>query len=123
VLSDVMEYSAREAGEVLRISDSVLRHRLSAARRNMETRYQGLCALVSKTGICRQCGGLSAAAAAVGAKTTGLPDIDTLADRLAIARTIDPEKRRSFALHNVFFRRCKRIEESGLGGTTPERCD
>lgn len=123
VLRDVMEFSAREAAEALNVSDSVMRHRLSAARQQMETRYDGLCALVSKTGMCHQCEGLAAAAQAVGGSSTPLPDVETLAVRFAAARTVDPEKRQSRSLHEVFFRRCKKIETDGLGGTEPEICD
>ena len=123
VLGDVMEFSAREAAEALNLTDSVFRHRLSAARRSMEERYEGLCALVSKTGMCHQCEGLAAAAKAVGGSATALPDVDTLADRLGVVRGVDPERRQSQTLHNAFFRRCKRIEEEGAGGIVPEQCD
>jgi RNA polymerase sigma-70 factor (ECF subfamily) len=123
VLRDVMEFSGREAAEALGLTDSVLRHHLSAARQNMEERYQGLCALVSKTGICHQCEGLAAAAEAVGSGATALPDIANLADRLTIVRDVDPGKRESKKLHDIFFRHCKRIEDAGIGGITPEQCD
>jgi RNA polymerase sigma-70 factor (ECF subfamily) len=123
VLSDVMEFSGREASNVLGTTESVLRHRLAAARQTMESRYDGLCALVSKTGICHQCAGLGEAAKAVGSKATPLPDIDSLAERMAIVRGVDPDRRRDRNLQNVFFRRCKEIEDAGVGGTTPEVCD
>lgn len=122
VLRDVMEFSNREAANVLGVSDSVLRHRLSAARKQMEQRYDGLCALISKTGICHQCEGLGLAAEAVGSKRTQLPDVDSLAARMAAIRTVDPDARRDRSLHDVFFRRCKHFEEEGLGSTTPEDC-
>lgn len=123
VLRDVMDFTNREAANVLGTSESVLRHRLSAARVAMEGRYDGLCALVSKTGMCHQCSGLAAAAEMVGATATGLPDIDSLADRMAVVRDVDPSARRSRSLHDVFFRRCRDIEAEGIGGTTPEDCD
>jgi RNA polymerase sigma-70 factor (ECF subfamily) len=122
VLRDVMEFSNREAANVLGTSESVLRHRLSAARAQMEGRYEGLCALVSKTGICHQCKGLGLAAEAVGAKRKELPDIDSLAARMEIIRSIDPDKRRDVKLHDVFFRRCKPIEEQGTGSIEPGNC-
>jgi RNA polymerase sigma-70 factor (ECF subfamily) len=71
VLRDVLDLSARESCDVFGVSDAVLRHKLAAARRNMEEKYEGLCALVSKTGICRQCEGLSQAAMAVGGQGLG----------------------------------------------------
>lgn len=123
VLREVMEFSAREAAEALGISDSVLRHRLSAARSEMEKRYDGLCALVSKTGICHQCEGLAAAANAVGGRSTLLPSIETLAERMAIAKGVNPDQRKTEKLHSVFFRRCKSIEDKGEGAIYPQQCD
>src|SRR5690606_17155580 len=122
VLRDVMEFSNREAANVLGISDSVLRHRLSAAREQMEQRYDGLCALISKTGICHQCEGLGLAAEAMGGQRTSLPDIDNLVSRIAAVRNVDPGARKDSALHDIFFRRCKRVEEEGLGSTMPVDC-
>jgi RNA polymerase sigma-70 factor (ECF subfamily) len=122
VLRDVMDFSNREAANVLGVSDSVLRHRLAAARDQMEQRYDGLCALISKTGICHQCEGLGLAAEAMGGKRTPLPDIDSLAARIAEVRTVDPAARKDGTLHDIFFRRCKQIEEEGLGSTMPEDC-
>lgn len=123
VLRDVMDFSGREAAKVLGTTESVLRHRLAAARQAMEGRYEGLCALVNKTGMCHQCHGLGEAAAAVGSRTTPLPDIDGFADRIAAVRSVDPHRRRTARLHDVFFRRCKEIEEAGTGGVVPDVCD
>lgn len=58
VLRDVLELSNDEAAKTLGVSTSVLRHRLAAARTTMITRYEGLCRLVSKEGVCYQCEGL-----------------------------------------------------------------
>ncbi len=123
VLRDVMDFSNREAADVLGISESVLRHRLAAARTSMEGRYEGLCALVNKNGMCRQCSGLGQAADAVGAAKTPLPDVDTLAKRMQAVRGVDPAKRRARPLHDVFFRRCKQVEAAGMGSTVPEDCE
>jgi len=123
VLRDVMDFSSREAANTLGTSESVLRHRLSAARTGMAQRYDGLCALVNKTGMCHQCEGLGEAAEAVGAKKAELPDIDTMADRMAQLRAVDPNARRNANLHDVFFRRCKQVEEREIGATVPEDCD
>lgn len=119
VLRDVMEFSNREAANVLGTSESVLRHRLSAARQAMKGRYEGLCALVSKTGICHQCTGLGMAAEAVGAKKADLPDIDSFARRLEIVRKQDPDRMTNRTLQDVFFRRCKEVEEEQRGSTVP----
>ncbi|HUV33076.1 MAG TPA: RNA polymerase sigma factor [Devosiaceae bacterium] len=120
VLSDVMDMSNREASNVLGISDSVLRHRLAAARQLMESRYEGLCALVNKNGMCHQCAGLGEAARAVGGKASELVDIETLADRMAIIRGLEPDATTNDTLHDVFFRRCKQIEDDERGAITVE---
>jgi RNA polymerase sigma-70 factor (ECF subfamily) len=120
VLRDVMEFSNREAANVLGSSESVLRHRLSAARQAMESRYEGLCALVSKNGICHQCSGLGMAAEAVGARKADLPDVDSFAHRLELVREQNPERMSNRTLQDVFFRRCKQVEEAQLGSTTPD---
>lgn len=120
VLRDVMDFSGREAANVLGVSESVLRHRLSAARQAMVGRYEGLCALVSKTGMCHQCAGLGQAAEAVGGRKTELPDIDSLARRMEIVRQVDPAKRHTVDLQGIFFRRCKEVEDKEMGSTTPD---
>ncbi|WP_051645434.1 RNA polymerase sigma factor [Labrenzia sp. DG1229] len=116
VLRDVMDLSAREASTVLGISDAVLRHRLSAARRAMEDKYDGLCALVSKQGICHQCAGLKMASGG-SADTGDFPDVSDLAARMAIARKAEPGS--MAGLHAVFWRRTKDIEETGKGSAEP----
>lgn len=122
LLRDVMEFSNREAANVLGTSESVLRHRLSAARTGMEQRYDGLCALVNKNGMCRQCNGLGNAAVAVGSKKASLPDIDSMADRMATIRQTDPNQRHNANLHDVFFRRCKQVEVQEDGPVAPGDC-
>ncbi|CTQ59687.1 RNA polymerase sigma factor [Roseibium album] len=116
VLRDVMDLSAREASTVLGISDAVLRHRLSAARRAMEDKYDGLCALVSKQGICHQCAGLKMASGE-SADPADFPDVSALAARMAIVRKAEPGS--MAGLHAVFWRRTKDIEEAGKGSTEP----
>lgn len=122
VLRDVMDFSNREASNVLGTSESVLRHRLAAARQTMTGQYEGLCALVSKSGMCRQCAGLGEAARAIGGRATDLPDIEDLANRMEIVREIDPRRRRNAPLQDVFFRRCSQVEARGIGAVTPEDC-
>lgn len=122
VLRDVMEFSGREAADVLGTTESVMRHRLAAARQAMRERYDGLCALISKTGMCHQCEGLGEAAAALGAETTPLPEVEDLAQRMEIVRDIDPNARDGQALHDLFFRRCKEVEADERGATVPVDC-
>jgi RNA polymerase sigma-70 factor (ECF subfamily) len=119
VLADVADMGAREAAKILGVSESVFRHRLAAARAAMRDKYDGLCALVSKTGICHQCKGLRQIAATD--KQGGpIPDVSDYADRLAILRQADFANGKSRSLHDLFWRRTKDIEEEGLGSTEPQ---
>ena len=117
VLRDVLDVSAREAAGVLNVSDAVLRHRLAAARTAMQDRYEGLCALVSKQGICHQCKGLRMIAPED--KRGGpFPDIRDFADRMAVVREAEPGS--MAMLHAVFWRRTKEIEDAGAGSISPD---
>lgn len=119
VLADVADMSAREAAQILGISQSVFRHRLSAARQAMRDKYENLCALVSKTGMCHQCKGLREIAE--GSKRGGpIPDVVDYADRIAVVRGADFANGKTAAFHDIFWRRTKEIEESGAGSTEPE---
>jgi RNA polymerase sigma-70 factor (ECF subfamily) len=117
VLRDVVDMSAREAATALGVSDSVLRHRLAAARNSMQERFEGLCSLVSKTGVCYQCKGLQMIAPD-DRKGGPIPDLDDFIDRCAVVR--DCKSTSMEQLHNVFWRRTKPIEEQGLGSTEPQ---
>jgi RNA polymerase sigma-70 factor (ECF subfamily) len=117
VLRDVLDLSGREAANVLGVSDSVVRHRLATARTAMQEKYDGLCALVSKQGICHQCMGLRMLAPED--KRGGpFPDVASMADRMAVVRAAKPGS--MSALHDVFWRRTKECEEKGLGSTAPD---
>ena len=110
--------SARDAAKALGVSESVFRHRLSAARQAMRDKYEKLCALVAKTGMCHQCKGLREIAPE--AKRGGpIPDVADYADRLAAVRSADLAGGKSGALHDIFWRRTKEVEEAGTGGTVP----
>ncbi len=64
VLRDVYALSNDEAAATLGVTRSVLRHLLGEARKSMMERYDQLCSLVSKQGVCYQCEGLRAGAPA-----------------------------------------------------------
>lgn len=64
LLGDVLGFSGREAAACLEVTDSVYRHRLSAARKHMRASFDDLCALVRKEGVCYQCDVLREAAPA-----------------------------------------------------------
>ncbi|MCP4381542.1 MAG: RNA polymerase sigma factor [Hyphomicrobiales bacterium] len=116
VLADVADMSAREASKVLGVSESVFRHRLSAARQAMRDKYENLCALVSKTGMCHQCKGLREIAE--GTKRGGpIPDVADYAERIAVVRDADFANGKTGAFHDIFWRRTIEIEEAGIGST------
>lgn len=112
VLRDIAALSARETSNALGLSESVMRHRLATARASMQEQYEGLCALVSKTGICHQCKGLQMIAPE-DKKGGPFPDVQSFAERCAVVRNCRSTSMQ--ALHNVFWRRTKEIEEKGLG--------
>lgn len=55
MLREVYGLGSKEAARAVGVSDSVLRHRLAAARKSMRESFDGLCTLVDKKGACRQC--------------------------------------------------------------------
>jgi RNA polymerase sigma-70 factor (ECF subfamily) len=55
VLCEMFGMTNAEAAQVLDLTEPKLRHALSAGRDAMRTEYEGLCALVNKTGACYQC--------------------------------------------------------------------
>ncbi|MCB1499034.1 MAG: sigma-70 family RNA polymerase sigma factor [Bauldia sp.] len=119
VLGDVAEMSARDAAGALGVSESVFRHRLAAARQAMRDRYENLCALVSKTGMCHQCKGLRESAAE-GRRGGPVPDVADYADRLAVVRSASFADGAARSLHDIFWRRTKEVEEAGVGSTERE---
>jgi RNA polymerase sigma-70 factor (ECF subfamily) len=55
LLREVFEFSNAEAARMLGVSEPILRHKLSSARRQMTEHFDGLCQLINKTGLCYQC--------------------------------------------------------------------
>ena len=122
MLREVLEFTAEEAAAILRVSEPVFRHRLSDARAKMTSAFDGLCALINKTGVCYQCRGLREIA---GAQNRG-PDLvqievapgiavtpESLLDaRAAIVRSADLEGGTTRAMHDLFFENLTRREES-----------
>jgi len=110
VLRDVMELSNDEAARVSEVTTSVLRHRLASARSTMQQRYEGLCRLVSKEGVCWQCDGLRDSFAPA-RRGPSLPIIDGDGDReraydarMTVVRTADVEHGASQELHDFLWR-------------------
>jgi len=112
-LREVMGLSNREAADALEVSESVLRHHLSAGRRNMEETFEGLCSLVNKQGICRQCSSFRKVTAEP-RRGPALPVLqgrdDAWQARLAIVRQrpfVDGVAR---SLHELMFARLAQLE-------------
>ena len=98
---------------LLDVTESVFRHRLSSARSQMCSTYEGLCQLINKTGVCYQCKELREHAPEENqgddlAAITLAPGLDLTPDnlldaRIRIAREADLEDGRTKALHQGFF--------------------
>jgi len=107
VLSELFDVADRDAAALLGMSESVYRHRLSEARRNMEHAFEGLCSLVNKAGACYQCSELRdlTPQARRGREVPSLGEHEERwRRRLAIVRDADLVGGRSRALHDLLFR-------------------
>lgn len=114
VLRDVLELSNDEAARALNLSRSVLRHHLADARKQMQAKFEGLCALVNKQGACWQCAGLRQASP----EGRRGPDVPVTLDwegRLRIVRAAALDEGYSTALHDALFRQTERQEAERLG--------
>jgi RNA polymerase sigma-70 factor, ECF subfamily len=122
MLKEVLGFTSEEAAGILRVSEPVFRHRLSDARSKMVQDFDGLCALINKTGMCHQCRGLREAAGA-GHGGADLVQIEVapgvalnaenlLDARLAIVREADLEGGRTRPVHDMFYGSLTAREES-----------
>lgn len=108
VLSDVFDMDNRQAAALLGVTESVFRHRLSAARNEMQHVFDGLCALVTKAGVCYQCKELRDYARE-GHRGGEIPPLGEREDppesrwrrRLTVVKDAPPEGGRSRALHDL----------------------
>jgi RNA polymerase sigma-70 factor (ECF subfamily) len=119
VLREVLGQTSREAAAALRVTEPVLRHQLGAARESMQQRFEGLCSLVGKQGVCYQCKGLREATPTErrGRET---PPVRTWDDRVGVVRLADIDAGASQAMHDLFWRRTKELEDSGGGSPVPK---
>ncbi|MBW2464176.1 MAG: RNA polymerase sigma factor [Deltaproteobacteria bacterium] len=74
ILRDVLGHTSMEAAKVLEVNEAKLRHTLTDARNAMQHRFDGLCGIVSKDGVCYQCAGLRNIARP-GAEGPPVPDL------------------------------------------------
>ncbi len=117
VLRDVLELKNEEAAGTLNMSVSTFRHRLAEAREQMQNKYEHLCALVNKQGICWQCSGLREASP----EGKRGPDVPTSLDwegRLRLVRGSLTGEGSSRPMHDVFFRFTQQQEEQGRGSAS-----
>ncbi|MGB0035447.1 MAG: RNA polymerase sigma factor [Candidatus Acidiferrales bacterium] len=122
MLKEVLGFTNEEAAGILRVSEPVFRHHLSAARATMTEDYDGLCALINKTGVCHQCRGLQEYAGE-GHRGPDLVQIEVapgvavnpenlLDARISIARKADLEEGRTRTMHDLFYESLSHREES-----------
>lgn len=108
IVRDVLAFSNREAAKILDCTESVLRHNLSAARSSMQKSYDGLCGIVSKSGVCYQCDGLrkvtqpprqGPAVPSFGTSSSSRDDRYRL--RLQVVQQADPDTGYAQAFHDM----------------------
>lgn len=118
-MREVLGLSAHEAARALGITESVMRHHLAAARSEMTERFEGLCSLVNKGGVCYQCKGLREATPAE-RQGAAIPPVASLDARIAVVRGADIDSGASQLMHDLFWRRTKELEDSGRGSPIAE---
>jgi RNA polymerase sigma-70 factor (ECF subfamily) len=126
LLREVLGFGNEEAAGILRVSEPVFRHRLSAARATMTRSYEGLCQLINKEGACWQCRGLrefcpedrrgaNLVQIEVGPGLGVTPE-NLFDARLKFVREADLENGRGRELYKWFFESISEQEETGDAG-------
>ena len=128
VLREVYELTNDEAAKQLGITHSVLRHRVTEARTTMMDRYDRLCALVGKQGVCYQCEALRQGAhperrgpdprGVLGAEDA--PREEKWQHRMAIVREAPLGEGVSARLHDKFLRYVDDFEASLATSASPD---
>jgi len=118
LLTEVLGLTGREGARALELTESVFRHTLAAARREMEREYEGLCSLVNKRGVCYQCKGLRDGTHGDG-QGAPPPEITSFEQRLSVVRDSEVDSGVSQRLHDLFWRRLEQIEARGDVTTVP----
>lgn len=125
LLREVFELSAREAAAVLDVTESVLRHHLSAGRGAMQETFEGMCTLIGKTGVCYQCKSFRDRAPAErrGPELTAIAPADAdagaqFATRAALVRAADLEGGTARRLHDLLFQELAAWEAERRDETT-----
>ena len=120
ILREIFAFSNSEAAQILELTESVFRHRLSAGRKKMQEHFENLCALINKNGACYQCHRLREATPAErrGTEIPAIGHSDTSAGewyrtRVLLAKEADLEGGKSRSLHDLMFGRITRLHERG----------
>lgn len=114
VLREFLELSNRECAKELKLTESVFRHTLSDARKAMQTKFDDLCALVNKSGVCYQCVGLRDGCAPE--KQGSQPPVSfSLEQRIQWVKSANLDNGKSQNMHDLFYRRTKEVEDKCLG--------
>lgn len=121
LLREIFGFSNEEAARIVGLSEPAFRHRLAAARAEMTRSFEGLCALISKTGACWQCRNLRQWAPEQnrGQDLVSIqvsPGVEVNAEnlldaRIEIARRADLEEGRTRTMHEWFYENLTRQEE------------
>jgi RNA polymerase sigma-70 factor (ECF subfamily) len=59
MLADIYAFKIKEIGEIMEMTEGVIKHLLFEARKTMQTVFEKRCALINKDGICHQCSELN----------------------------------------------------------------
>lgn len=122
MLKEVLGFRNQEAAGILSVSEPVFRHRLAAARETMIGDFEGLYALINKSGICYQCRGLRE----ISGEANCGPDLvqievapglavnpeNLFEARSTIMRDADVEGGRTRLMHDMFFDSLTKREET-----------
>ena len=126
MLKDVFDLSNDDGADTLGLSRSVFRHRVSAARQQMQTRFDGLCALVNKKGACWQCAGLRELSHSEGrgeepaaVLPPGRAPEPHYRSRLRVVQDAELHAGKSQSLHDALFRLIDQVEKRRAGDAPP----
>jgi len=114
VFREFLGLTNREGAKRMGLSESVFRHTLARARKQMETNYQDLCVLVNKKGVCYQCSGLREGCTE-DKRGAQVPQPLEMEQRIKIVNAAELDSGKSQSMHDVFYRRTLEMEEAGVG--------
>ena len=122
MLKDVLDLTSTEGAKALGITEPVFRQYLTAARKEMQEKYEGLCSLVNKEGICYQCAGLRDGFPEERKGEWPLENDKTLSFelRINIVREANIDTGKTQIMHEVFWKRTETLEKDQVGDESVE---